>query len=175
MSSSLLVDLGNTCQLGLSVATSGAFAASGALIGAVQNMQNANTFCNVMVAGMPTTPSGVLRIQVQSANTNSSGSFTDPTSGLAALPTSFSSGGILILNSGGLLGGVINTAASGQHFYSGFAASAGFQRPGVFVRANVLSGDFYNGALTVTFVSQLRTSSSGGGYSYQPTSGVVRV
>ena len=175
MSSSLLVDLGNTCQLAQSITTSGAFAASGALIGNIHNMQNANTFCNVMIAGLPNVGSGQLRIAVQTANATTSGSFTDPTSGLAALPTSFSSGGIIILNSGALLGGVLSTAASGQHIASGFAVSAGFQRPGVYVRANVLSGDFYNGPLSVTFVSQKRVTSSGGGYTPNPTSGVVRV
>ncbi len=133
-------------------------------------------------------PDGKLRIAVQCADADVSGQYTDPTSGLPQLPRWFSSGGILILNSGGLLGGTLQGALStqgsnsglpqsGYVIASGFAVAAYFQRPtpGQYTRAIVLSGDFYAGILTATFVSQYRTTGSGGGFSLLPGSGVVNV
>jgi hypothetical protein len=187
MSANLIVDLGNTAQTGVSINStqqpslaSGALyisVASGAVVGNSLNFQNADTFCNLHVTGVPSFASGQLRIAVQTAGADTSGSYTDPTSGLATFPTSFQSGGILILNSGGLLGGVLGANVSGQFFYSGFGVFAGFQRPqaGQFVRAVALSGDFFAGALSVEFVSQYRTTGSGGGFSYAPGSGTVNV
>ena len=108
------VDLGNTglfapsVVTGLSVASGVGFGLSGATVGQWIDLNNSDTMCQVWVAAGAT--SGPLLIQVQCNDTLSgnifsggaplSGNFTDPTSGLAQLPTWFSSGGILIVNSG---------------------------------------------------------------------------
>lgn len=165
MSANLVVDIGNTCQATLSIVAAsggGPFSASGAAIGGAVDLINANTFCNLAIAA-GLTQSGQLRVGVQTSDTNVSGSFTDPTSGLAQLPTSFQSGGLIWLNSGG------------ANLQSGQLVFAGFQRPGRYARAVVLSGDFFNGPLEVGFVSQLKVTGSGGGYSYSPLSGSVNV
>lgn len=181
MSASLLVDLFSTCQAGVSIqgtpVLSGALVApcSGAIIGQGIFMGNADTLCNLFVAGV--SASGQLRVQVQCADSDVSGSYTDPTSGVPAgsLPSSFSSGGLLWINSGGLLGGLLGAQISGQALASGFCTGASFIRTGTFVRANLLSGDFCAGPLTVGFFSQLRTVGSGGGFTLNPTSGTVNV
>lgn len=180
MSASTTVDLGNTCQILPSITGAGpgsgiVYAASGAIIGQSIDRLNSDTFCNLLVQGQAVFGSGLLRVAVQSANADVSGQYTDPTSGLAALPTAFSSGGILWINSGALGGGVLGALTSGQAVQSGFSAAAGFQAPGRYVRANVLSGDFYAGPLNVSFVSQLHTTGSGGGFSMSPSSGAVSV
>lgn len=179
-SANLIVDIGGTAQSQLTIGIGGAgsgniYAASGAVIGMSVNLIAANTYCNLHVAGTPLFASGQLRIAVQVADADTSGSFVDPTSGTTQLPTSFSSGGILILNSGGLGSGTLNVGTSGQNMQSGFSVYAAFLRNGQFARANVLSGDFYAGTLTVSLVSQLKTTGSGGGFSFSPGSGVVSV
>ena len=181
MSASLLVDLGATCQLGPTLhpigdATSGLiFPGSGATIGMNVDMNNANTFCNLLVAGRCINASGELRIAVQASDSTTSGSFTDPTSGLAQFPTPFVSGGILVINSGGLSSGSIDAQGNLQCFQSGFVAAAGFQRPQRYVRANGLSGFFWAGDLSASFISNLRTIGSGGGFVLSPSSGAVTV
>ncbi len=199
MSANLIVDLGGTAlsyptlPAGASGTLSGGvFAASGALVGQSVDMLHANTFTNLMITGLSLNTSGQLRVQVQTSDTDVSGNYTDPTSGLAQLPTYFESGGIIRLNSGGILGGTIqgainqggglgNTAGtsgapnSGYAIQSGFTAFAGFQRIGRYARANVVSGDFYVGPLALAFVSQLKTTGSGGGFTLSPTSGIVQV
>ena len=180
MSANLLVDLGNTTQQGVSIQDtpllSGSFiaAGSGVIIGQTINMINANTYCNLQLTGV--SASGRLRVQVQTADNDTSGEFTDPTSGLAQLPTAFSSGGILWINSG-LDNGTLGPVISGHNIASGWAESAAFIRPGTYVRANVLSEGTaqYAGALTATFISQLKTTGSGGGFTLSPSSGVVNV
>jgi hypothetical protein len=152
---------------------------SGGIVGQGLNYNNANTFCNLLVTGVPipssgasTVPFGQLRVAVQCASQDVSGSYTDPTSGLAQFPAPFQSGGYIWLNSGGLgIGsgaGLFDNAASGQYLQSGFQVFAGFQRTGQFVRAVVLSGDPYVGTFAAGFVSQLRTPGSGGGASQSP-------
>ncbi len=180
MSASLLVDLFNTCQVGVSIQDSPLLSgslncvASGAIIGQTINLANADTYCNLFANGI--SASGLLRLQVQCSDGTTSGSFTDPTSGLAQFPGAFSSGGILWVNSGGdngLLGPVI----SGQSIASGFFVGAGFQRTGTFARVNALleGSAQFAGSLTAGFISNLRTVGSGGGFTYQPTSGSVSV
>jgi hypothetical protein len=159
--------------------------ASGGIVGQSVDLLHSDTFCNVMVAGQPTTTSGQLRIAVQTSDSDVSGTYTDPTSGLNQLPTYFSSGGILIMNSGGLLGSVLGQVGgggaasgvpnSGYAIQSGFVQFAAFQRLGRFARAVALSGDFYVGTLNVAFISQYRTTGSGGGFSFQPSSGGISV
>lgn len=176
MSANLVVDL-QACQMGLSIYSGNIWAASGGTIGLVVDLINADTYCNVVAAGTPIFTSGLLRLQVQTADATTSGSFTDPTSGLpsSALPTVFRSGGMIWVNSGGALGGVLNGAVSGQYIQSGFMFGAGFLRNGRYARINVVSGDFYAGTLTAGFVSQYKTTGSGGGFSLAPGSGTVSV
>jgi hypothetical protein len=199
MSANLIVDLGGTAlsyptlPAGASGTLSGGvFTSSGQLTGQSVDMLHANTFTNLLVGGISLNTSGQLLIQVQTSDTDTSGNFTDPTSGLAQLPTYFESGGIVRFNSGGILGGTIqgaintggglgNTAGtsgapnSGCAIQSGFQAFAGFQRVGRYARANVLSGGFFVGPVQIAFVSQLKTTGSGGGFTLSPTSGVVNV
>lgn len=182
-SANLVVDLNGTSQLGLSLPggnltslASGLFAGlSGADIGASLDMIYSDTFCNVVIQGQAVVVSGPLVLQVQCSDTDVSGSYTDPTSGLAQLPTWFSSGGLLILNSGGA-GGTNQGFVSGQAIASGFSIAAGFQRPFRYARINFASGfagvnNQYLGTLTAGFVSQYRTTSSGGGQTQSPGSG----
>lgn len=190
MSANLLVDLGGTCQLGTTITPpqtqSGVLSpTSGPVIGTSVYLGNANTACNVLVNGIDYVGSGSITIQVQTSDSDVSGNYTDPTSGLAQLPGAFTSGGLLILNSGGLLNGTLGSTiqigassgqpVSGQAIQSGFAVATYFQRPQTFARANVLSGGFFVGAVTVTFISQLRTTGSGGGYTLSPSSGSLNV
>lgn len=180
-SASLVVDLGNTTQQGASIVDApflsggSIFVASGATVGQSIFMGNADTFCNLQLTGV--SASGQLRVQVQCANADVSGQYTDPTSGLAQFPTSFASGGILWINSGGTGGGVLGAFVSGQALASGYAAAAGFQRTGPFTRALALSEGSaqYAGSLHAVFISNLRTTGSGGGFSYSPGSGSVNV
>lgn len=181
MSANYIVDLGNSAQIGVSIVTtpvlSGSLVApcSGAIIGQGINMNNANAYCNLFVAGV--SASGQLRVQVQTSDSDTSGSYTDPTSGLpvGALPGQFQSGGLLWINSGGTGGGLLYGGQSGAYLASGFGVAQGFIRNGTFVRANILSGDFAVGGLVVGFISQLRTTGSGGGSTQSPGSGALNV
>jgi len=170
MSSSLLVDLAASCQLAPSIVADpalsggGPYSASGAIIGGFVDLTNANTYCNIYFNGGQSF-SGRARVAVQTSDATTSGSFTDPTSGLprTALPTTLQSGGVLWVNSGAgpLLSGVFVAAA--------------FQRPQRYARLVVLSGDFFAGAINGGFISQLRTTSSGGGSTQLPGSGTPSV
>jgi len=191
-SANLIVDIGgaavsypslNATVIGNSGA---AFSSSGPIIGVSVDLIHADTFCNVLLAGTPFQTSGQLQVAIQTSDTDTSGNYTDPTSGLARFPRDVASGGIIWLNSGGLLGanlGPVQAGASsgaplsGDAHQSGFSKFVAFQRPqnGRFVRLNVLSGGFYNGTLTGSLVSQQRTTGSGGGFSYQPGSGSINV
>lgn len=177
MSASLTVDLGNTCQMDVSIqgtpVLSGALVApcSGAIIGDGINMMNSDTYCNLFVAGYST--SGQLRVQVQCADSDVSGSYTDPMSGLTERPGAWQSGAILWINSGGAGGGLLGAGVSGQFLASGFTIAQGFIRTGTFVRANLLSGDFGGGPLTIGFISNLKTTGSGYGFTWAPGSGTA--
>lgn len=184
MSASYLVDLGQTCQIqstippNIGTIGSGGFVdayRSGIMIGQIVDMMHANTFCNVLAAGTLVT-SGPLLLQVQNADATTSGTFTDPTSGLTQMPTPFLSGGLLYIGQSGSANvGYFNSGfTSGQAMLSGFGVAAGFQRTGRYVRVNVLSG-FFAGPLQVLLVSQLKTTGSGGGFSVSPGSGTVNV
>lgn len=183
MSASLLVDLGNTCQHQTSIAPAngvGSTPASGAIIGQIVDLLHANSYCNLFVAGGPS--SGIFQVAVQTSDSTTSGSFTDPTSGLpaGALPTAFLSGGLLTVNSGlwtsgtkGLpVGGVVNSAPL---FCSGGFQAAAFIRNGRYARAVVISGGTFDQPVTIGFISNLKTIGSGAGFSYSPSSGSVNV
>lgn len=165
MSASLLVDLNATTLDVVSIATAsggGTLPASGAIVGNAVDMITAGTFTNLFVAA-GLSQSGALRVAVQTSDSTTSGTFTDPTSGLAQLPTWFQSGGVIWINSGG-------AGLSSGNFYC-----AGFLNPNRYARAIILSGDFYNGPTSVGFINNYRVTGSGGGYTLSPTSGVVNV
>ncbi len=176
MSANYVVDLGNTTvSLGSQIGGS-LFPGSGANIGNICDMINANTFTNLVVGTISQFTSGQLRLLVQTSDTTNSGDFTDPTSGLAAFPTVFTSGGMATLNSGGgANGGTFGLGVSGQFVQSGVIVFAGFQRPHRYVRSLALSGDIGRWDSSVGFVAQLKTTGSGGGYTPSPTSGPVNV
>ena len=179
MSANTVLDIGGSCQVGVSIngtpllSGAGVFPCSGAVIGLGIDMINAHGYTNLFAAGLSS--SGQLRIQVQTSDADTSGTYTDPTSGLASLPGAFQSGGLLWLNSGGAGGGLLGAFVSGQALASGWGVAQAFQRPGRYVRANLLSGDFYAGDFVAGFIEQLHTTGSGGGYTLAPTSGSVSV
>lgn len=117
MSANLHIDLANTALFVPSISMNGLSGALGT-VGAWVDLRNSDTLCNVyVVAGAC---SGPLQLQVQcaegpydipltgnsfsgnlfSGGAPMSGSFSDPTSGLPQLPTTFQSGGQLFVNSG---------------------------------------------------------------------------
>ena len=191
-SAGLVVDLGNTALFAVSwpstgvaaddailITSGGAMSSlSGVLIGAVVDLLQADTYCNLWAAGKGF-GSGPLLLQVQTADAVTSGSFTDPTSGLAAgdRPGAFLSGTILVIGSGPATDatlGILGSGYSGSFLLSGWAVGQGFVRVGRYARVNVLSG-FYDGTLVAGFLSQLKTTGSGGGFSFSPGSGSVSV
>ncbi len=188
---SFLVDLGQTCLIqdslvvgpvGAGVSPSGQAAGlSGVVVGMSVDMIDANTFTNLFIGGVSVVPtSGPLIVGVQTSDTDVSGNFTDPTSGMASgnwpFPTAFISGGFVVFNSGGT-GGTFHTFRSGHAIASGFMEAAGFLRPHRYARALFVSGtagaggNQYVGQLQVGFVAELRTTGSGGGFAYAPGSG----
>ncbi len=171
MSASYLVDANATTINGTSIGTAfaGAVPASGVIVGQGLDFTLAGTYCNLWVAAGPSL-SGIARVAVQTAPTNTSGLYTDPTSGLATFPSQFQSGGILIINSGASL--------SGSTFLSGGSMEfSAFLRPAsaVWVRAMVLSGDQHNAPLMAGFVEQASITGSGTGTTYLPSSGILQV
>ena len=214
-SANLVVDLGDTTMFPPSAISTGS-PLSGAVVGTVCDLKDANTFTNVYVIGGAT--SGIVGIQIQTSDVTSgqlssgglsaiatSGSFTDPTSGLAQLPTWVSSGGILWVNSGlwslpqggGASGTMsVNTFGFGTNpvfgaqtpaggsfpvsgnftvFGSGGGmAIGGFQRPNRYARLIILSGSF-SAFVAAGFIANLKSTGSGGGFTYSPGSGVVNV
>lgn len=166
-----LVDIGNITLPSVSgapnvsvagVAGVGATPASGVIVGQNVDLLHANNFCNLTVMGGPSL-SGQFRVLVQNSDSTASGTFTDPTSGLAVMPTRFLSGGVLVCNSGN------------AEMRSGGLVFAGFVRTGRYARTIIMSGDQFNAPVMTAFTSQLKTPGSGGGFSYSPTSGVVSV
>lgn len=180
MSANLVVDLNNTCLMQTSIADGPVLSGSvtvpcsGAVIGNIVDLVNANTYCNLFAAGV--SASGQLRLQVQCSDGTTSGSFTDPTSGYQTFPGAFQSGTILWINSGGGTGtGVLGTFTSGQCIASGFFVAQGFIRTGRYARVLALSGDFFAGGLTVGFISNQKWTGSGAGYTFSPSSGSITV
>lgn len=181
MSANLVVDIGGTCTLLPSLIASGggnnsggiACGLSGVFVGYSADLNNANTYCNLIVMGDAILTSGPLVIQVQTADSDVSGAYGDPTSGLAYFPTQFQSGGNFIVGSGSN-GYAFTSGVSGTALQSGFMVAAAFQRTGRYARM-LFNGGFYIGPLMAGFVSQNRTTGSGGGFSYAPSSGVVNV
>jgi hypothetical protein len=165
VSASLVVDLGQTCLLQPSIAPTASVdstPASGVIVGNVVDLLDANTLTNLLVtAGVSL--SGAFKVAVQTASGTSSGWFTDPTSGLAVMPTNLLSGGILLCNSG---------QASGV-FASGMLQAGGFLSPHRYARAMVLSGDLNNAPVFAGFVKQLKQTGSGTGTTQAPQPNVA--
>lgn len=184
MSANYVVDLRQTTQHAGSIAQRTIAASgvgTGVVVGKVVDLLHANTFTQVWAAGNDFS-SGEVRILVQTSDATTSGSFTDPTSGLppAAFPPGIHSGGVFILNSGlWQSGGVYGPALSGvSRFASGGIEFGAFLRPHRYARLVLLSGTgngiaFQSGAtLTAGFLGQLKTTGSGGGFTQSPSSGV---
>jgi hypothetical protein len=162
MSANYVVDLFNATLQGISVGQnmSGALAnspASGIVIGLSVDFLYANAATQLVVVGGPSV-SGQCRIAVQTSDTDVSGNYTDPTSGLQTFPGAFLSGGIYVYNSGNVLA-------------SGGIAGTYFQRPNRFVRAIVLSGDQFNAPVQAGFLGQAKLTGSGYSYTWSPGSG----
>lgn len=150
MSASLHVDCQNTAYFFPSISQvflSGAMGTIGQWI----DMRNTDSYCNVYVNVGAC--SGPLQFQIQTAEgpwdipltgnafsgvifsggAPASGSFGDPTSGLVQLPTTFTSGGLLTINSGlftipgsvGASGQLVNNYTQGTLPYGPFAIQQG--------------------------------------------------
>lgn len=153
MSANLVVDLGNTCVFPPSIASVagvGNVPASGAIVGNIVDLKDANTYTNVWCAGQPN--SGILVLKVESADTGSgllqsgggfpiSGAFVDPTSGMVDFPGIVKSGGLIYINSGfvaipgggGLSGAMnVNTFQQGTNPVFNAQTGAGFAPSGNF-------------------------------------------
>lgn len=175
MGAGLVVDLGATVDVRQSIAVG-----SGAnfVVGEIVDLRNADTFCNIYVAGQ--FGSGQIEVRVQTSPSTASGSFQDPTSGLVGtggLPTSFVSGGVFFANSGLFASGNSSPCAPVNNapiFCSGGMMFAAFQRDYGYARLILNSGVFPN-AITAGFISQKRTVGSGAGFSFAPSSGTVNV
>ncbi len=174
---SYTIDIGNTTQYTPTIsAVTGVDSSpsSGVIVGRVVDLLHANAFCNVQVVGGPS--SGVFRVQVQTSDTTTSGTFTDPTSGLAQMPTSFASGGVMFVNSGLWASGTFGRSMGGTVdqaplFCSGGVAYAAFQRPHRYARALVMSGNQFDAPVSVAFVTQLKSPGSGAGFTFSPAGG----
>ncbi len=172
MSANLVVDLANTCDYRASVTVG---SGSNLIVGQIVDLLQADTYTNVFVAGG--IGSGAIEVRIQTSDATTSGSFTDPTSGIANFPVNVVSGGIVFANSGLWVSGNYSVTApvvSAPVFCSGGIQFAAFQRPHQYARLIFNSGPFLN-AVTAGFIGNKRTTGSGGGFSYSPTSGVVNV
>lgn len=184
MSANLVVDLRNTTSYWASIAQRTIAASgvgTGVVVGKIVDLLHANTFTQVYAAGNDFS-SGEVRILLQTSDATTSGSFTDPTSGLpaGAFPPGIHSGGVFLLNSGlWQSGGQLGASVSGvSRFASGGLEFGAFLRPHRYARLVLLSGTgngiaFQSGAtLTAGFVANLKTTGSGAGFTQSPASGV---
>lgn len=174
MSANLIVDLFSNADAPTSLQVQSGQAIA---VGGICDLLGANTFTNVWVAGWG---SGPIPIKIQTADDTNSGSFTDPTSGLAAFPVNVLSGGILWANSGLAVSGYSSPASpiSGAPlFCSGGIALGAFQRPHRYARLIYDSGNATIAGVPVVagFIGQKKVVGSGGGFTYSPGSGAVNV
>ena len=174
MSASLTVDLRQTTDFRASLMIG---SGSNFTVGQIIDLLYADTYTNVWVAGGVGGGSGAVEIRIQTSDAITSGSFTDPTSGLAALPVNVNSGGIVWANSGLWNSGNYSLTApvdGAPMWCSGGIDFAAFQRPHRYARLINNSGS-YLGAITAGFVGQKRTTGSGAGFDFSPSSGVISV
>ncbi len=177
MSANLVIDLRNTCDYRPSVSVG---SGSDLTVGAIVDLLHANTLTNVYVAGGA--GSGAIELRIQTSDSTLSGTFTDPTSGFQPagvfpITESIVSGGILFANSGLWVSGNTSLSApvvNAPLFASGGVQFGAFQRPHRYARLIWNSGPFPNFA-TAGFIGNKRTTSSGGGFTFNPTSGTVNV
>lgn len=181
MSANTIVDLGNSADIACNLRV---VSGTDDTIGPVIDMLGAAGYTGVWVAGFGAT---ALEVRIQTSDATTSGSFTDPTSGLpvSAFPVGgkIVSGGIFWANSGAYLSGYSSPAApvaGATLFASGGMDIACFQRPHRYARLWVTSGNasITNVPFQAGFICQKRlTGASGtaGGFSYAPSSGVVSV
>lgn len=174
MSANLVVDLQATVDRRVSVAVG---SGSDLTVGQIVDLMHANTFTNLFCAGAA--GSGVIEVRVQTSDLTTSGSFTDPTSGIPfdALPSKCASGGVFFFNSGLAVSGSMSLSSPVSNapvFCSGGIDFGAFLRPGRYARLITNSGPFPNN-FTAGFIVQKKTIGSGGGFSYSPGSGTVNV
>ena len=174
MSANLLVDAANTCDYFVSVPNTTSGAAE--VVGGIVDLLGANTYCNVWAAGVG---SGFARYLIQTSETTTSGSFTDPTSGLAQMPVNIVSGGVFIVNSGLWSSGWSSPAPpvdNAPMFCSGGIQFGAFQRPHRYARLILVSGVAHtNLNTTAGFMSNKKVTGFGGGFTFSPLSGTVNV
>lgn len=175
-SAGLILDLAATGDYRVSyMSTSG----GGSAVGEIVDLLHANSYTNIFAAGNAGA-SGSTSYQIQTSDSTASGTFTDPTSGLARIPQFLCSGGVFVANSGLWVSGNQSLSAPVNNaplFCSGGVQFAAFLRPdlaGRYARIVVLSGA-YTAAVTAGFISQKKTTGSGGGFSFSPQTGVVNV
>lgn len=174
MSANLIVDIGNTCDYRPSLVIG---SGSNLIVGQIVDLLNAHINTNVFVAGGTPGGSGVVEIRVQTADATTSGSFTDPTSGMAQMPAGFASGGVLFANSGLFSSGnqsLSSPVNNAPLFCSGGIMFNHFQRPHRYARLVNNSGVF-PGAITAGFIGNKHVTGSGGGFTLNPGSGAVAV
>lgn len=138
----------------------GSSPASGEIVGAIGDLRDANMLTHLIVQHGGN--ANVFRVQVQTSADSTSGTFTDPTSGLQRMPTNLLSGGILL-------------CSSGSAVTSGGVLMGGFLRPENhrYARARVLSGDAHATPVNVAVGAWSKRTGSGAGYTFSPSSGVV--
>lgn len=168
MSANLVVDIANTCDYRASINVG---SGSNLVVGEIVDLMQANTYCNIFCAGGA--GSGAIQLQIQTSDSTTSGSFTDPTSGLSQMPVNVVSGGQVFVNSGLWVSGNYSVTAPVNNapvFCSGGIQFAAFQRPQQYARLISVSGPFPTW-FTAGFVSNKKVTGSGGGYSWQPLAG----
>lgn len=173
MSANLVVDLFSTTDRAVSV---GVGSGSDLTVGRIIDMLGANTMCQVF-ATAPLGGSGAIEVRIQTSDLTTSGSFTDPTSGLAQMPSTVLSGGRVIFNSGLWTSGFsspVSPVNNAPLFCSGGADFSAFQRPQRYARLIYVSGPFPN-PIAAGFISNKKTTGSGGGQTQSPGSGVISV
>jgi predicted RecA/RadA family phage recombinase len=174
MSANFVVDLGSTVDMAASVTVG---SGSDLTVGRVVDLLFANTATQVWVQGGVAGGSGVIEVRIQTSDATTSGSFTDPTSGLAQLPGKVASGGCFFTNSGLYSSGIGSPSApvdSAPLFCSGGLDFTYFQRPQRYARL-ILNSGVYPGAISAGFLAQKKVVGSGAGFTYSPTSGTVNV
>lgn len=176
MSANLIVDIGHTADYQVSVAVG---SGSNLVIGNIVDLLHADTYCNLFVAAGA--GSGAIEVRVQTSDSTASGTFVDPTIGLVSgsFPSEILSGGIYFANSGIAWGSgnqsLTTPVGSGAPlFCSGSVQFASFIRTGRYARLFYNSGPFPN-YIVAGFISQKKTTGSGGGFSFSPGSGTVNV
>ncbi len=171
-----MIDIGNTCDYQVSLIS---LSGSNTAVGRIIDLLGADTNCIGWVAA--TALSGLAPIFIQTADVTTSGTFSDPTSGLwegGGLPDGVASGGIFWANSG-LYASGYNSPSSplndGPLMCSGGIQFFHFQKPHRYARLNLSGGAIGAEILMAGFISQKKVTGSGHGFSFLPGSGSLSV